>query len=147
MLKWIINWSESSSDPPSDQAVMDDPCSGLWLVNGGTILASDWSRRVTWPEHWPLIGCIEPGIYCVTLSCYINFPNSNLLISTESDVWYMLEVQWLFLWITQLLLKLLLNWCWKKAYTNWRKVKIIPYTIFDLWSRFEITLITIIMPP
>ena len=33
----------------------------LWLVNSSSILASDWSRQVTWPECCPLIGWLRSG--------------------------------------------------------------------------------------
>ena len=36
-----------------------DQNNGLWLVNTDhvtRVLASDWSKLITWPEYWPLIG-------------------------------------------------------------------------------------------
>ena len=58
--------SQSSSVYDNVQKVLDwfrqvshDLNTGLWLVETDhltSILASDWSRQVTWPEYWPLIG-------------------------------------------------------------------------------------------
>ena len=33
---------------------------GHFTSCGSPILASDWSRQVTWPEYWPLIGWCPP---------------------------------------------------------------------------------------
>ena len=50
-------------------AVMDivNRNAGLLLVKTGPVTltrASDWSRLVTWPEYWPLIGCYIEIINC-----------------------------------------------------------------------------------
>ena len=41
-------------------------------------LASDWSRHITWPEYWPLIGCRRHYVTCVP--CLIS-PGSPPIIT------------------------------------------------------------------
>ena len=49
-------------------------------------LASDWSRHITWPEYWPLIGCVRRHyVTCVpggrgTVPCLIS-PGSPRIIT------------------------------------------------------------------
>ena len=42
-------------------------------------LASDWSRHITWPEYWPLIGCRRHYVTCVP--CLIS-PGSPPIITS-----------------------------------------------------------------
>ena len=58
---------------------------GLWpelLTTYDAILASDWSRLITWPEYWPLIGWPSPmsGGQWSTLPGHCH-PRSTILIS------------------------------------------------------------------
>ena len=67
LITWPEYWLDWSRLVPNEEETAAERCSEklVDLVvllttkldnNVEGILASDWSTRVTWPEHWPLIG-------------------------------------------------------------------------------------------